>query len=229
MLELLEDEIHVTMGLMGVTSIDQLGPDASVADIAAEAGVSKPVLYRYFSDKSELHAAVGHWAAREVLDRVVAAILEPTTTRARVEAGVEAYLDTLAEHPQVYLLLSRHHSGTTDPLADGKQLIATTFARMVGDAFRHLGVDAGGAEPWAHSLVGIGEATGVWWLERRTMTRDAVARYLSEFIWHALAGTTAEYGVPLDSLDRPAPVVEVREAQATSLEAARPIVKEQAE
>lgn len=197
-----------------VRTIDGLGPDASVADIAAEAEVSKPVLYRYFGDKAELHAAVGSWAAEQILGRVVAAVLEPAATRQRVVAGVEAFLDTLAEHPQVYLLLGRQHSGSTDPLAEGRVRIATTFARMVGDAFRRLGVDAAGAEPWAHSLVGIGEAAGVWWLERQTMSREALVRYLSEFIWHALAGTTAEYGVPLDSLDRPTPVVEVRQNPA---------------
>lgn len=191
-----------------VRAIDTLGPGASVADIAAEAGVSKPVLYRYFTDKAELHAAVGMWGADEVLDRVVRAVLAPAPTRERVDAGVAAYLDTIAEHPQVYLLLVRQHTGEHDPLANGKQMIAATLTRLLGDAFRRLGVDAGGAEPWAHAVVGIGESVGQWWLERQTMSRAAVARYLSEFIWHALAGTTEEYGVPLASLDRPSPVVE---------------------
>lgn len=83
--------------LAAVRAIDSLGPDASVADIAAEAGVSKPVLYRYFADKSELHAAVGAWAADLVLARVLTAVLAPASARDRVTAGVAAYLDTLGE------------------------------------------------------------------------------------------------------------------------------------
>src|SRR3954453_22878646 len=42
-----------------VAAIDEHGPSASIADIAASAGVSKPVLYRYFSDKDDLYRAVG--------------------------------------------------------------------------------------------------------------------------------------------------------------------------
>src|SRR6476620_9839609 len=45
-----------------VAAIDEHGPTASIADIAVSAGVSKPVLYRYFSDKDDLYRAVGHWA-----------------------------------------------------------------------------------------------------------------------------------------------------------------------
>lgn len=195
-----------------VRAVDSAGTEVSIADIAAEAGVSKPVLYRYFADKAELHAAVGMWAARQILDAVVDAVLAPAPTRHRVEAGVAAYVETIAEHPNVYLLLVRQHTGGTDPLADGKQLIAATFARLLGDTFGRLGVDAAGAEPWAHSLVGIGESAGQWWLDRRTMSRVAFTRYLSEFVWHALEGTTAEYGVDLSALDRPEIVIPLRKS-----------------
>ncbi|MBG6096514.1 TetR/AcrR family transcriptional regulator [Nocardioides luteus] len=195
-----------------IRAVDSAGAEVSIADIAAEAGVSKPVLYRYFADKAELHAAVGMWAARQILDAVVEAVLAPAPTRQRVEAGVAAYVETIAEHPNVYLLLVRQHTGGTDPLADGKQLIAATFARLLGDTFGRLGIDAAGAEPWAHSLVGIGESAGQWWLDRRTMSRAAFARYLSEFVWHALEGTTAEYGVDLSALDRPEIVTPLRKS-----------------
>jgi AcrR family transcriptional regulator len=195
-----------------VRAVDSAGTEVSIADIAAEAGVSKPVLYRYFADKAELHAAVGMWAAQQILDAVVDAVLAPAPTRQRVESGVAAYVETIAEHPNVYLLVVRQHTGGTDPLADGKQLIAATFARLLGDTFGRLGVDAAGAEPWAHSLVGIGESAGQWWLDRRTMSRAAFTRYLSEFVWHALEGTTAEYGVDLSALDHPEIVTPLRKS-----------------
>ncbi|MEU0314173.1 TetR/AcrR family transcriptional regulator [Nocardioides sp. NPDC006273] len=197
-----------------VRAVDSAGAEVSIADIATEAGVSKPVLYRYFADKAELHGAVGMWAARQILDAVVEAVLAPAPTRRRVEAGVAAYVETIAEHPNVYLLLVRQHTGGTDPLADGKQLIAATFTRLLVDTFGRLGVDAAGAEPWAHSFVGIGEFAGQWWLERRTMSRAAFTRYLSELVWHALAGTTAEYGVDLSALDQPEIVTPLRKGRS---------------
>ncbi|KRB79599.1 hypothetical protein ASE01_22985 [Nocardioides sp. Root190] len=183
-----------------VRAIDSLGPDVSVSDIATEAGVSKPVLYRYFADKAELHAAVGAWGTALVLDRVITAVLLPAPTRDRVTAGVAAYLDTIAEHPQAFLLLTRQHAGG-DPLAAGKDQIAAKLARLLGDALRQLGGDAGAAEPWAHAVVGLGSSVGQWWLERRTMSRAAAAGYLGDFIWHALSGAAAEHGVQLTALD----------------------------
>ena len=48
------------------------------------------------------------------------------------------------------------HPTSDDPLADGKELVAATLARTIGDALNELGVDTGGAEPWAQGLVGLG-------------------------------------------------------------------------
>lgn len=202
---------RVTLVEAAVRAIDAVGPDASIADIAAEAGVSKPVLYRYFSDKGELHAAVGTWGAELILERVVAAVLAPSTARQRVTSAVDAYLDTIAEHPHAYLLLSRRHENGVDPLADGKGVIATKLARLLADALRELGGDTGAAEPWAHAVVGMGASVGQWWLERRTLSRAAVAGYLGEFVWHALSGAVGEHGIDLGRLDTPDNVTALRD------------------
>ncbi|MDF1606453.1 TetR/AcrR family transcriptional regulator [Nocardioides sp. YIM 152315] len=197
------EERRAELVLAAVAAIDALGPSAGISEIAREAGVSKPVLYRYFDGLDDLYAAVGRWGAEEVLQRLLPAILTEAPIRERVARGVDAYLATIAEHPHVFLLLVRHRAAGNDPLADGKAAIAATFARVLGDTMRELGIDAGGAEPWAQSLVGMGLATGEWWLERQTMSRSAVGGYLTSFIWHAFSGTAGELGVPLQSLDAP--------------------------
>ena len=185
-----------------VAAIDRLGPTASVEDIAAAASVSKPVLYRYFSDKADLHAAVGAYGADLVLERLAPALVADGTLRERVDLACDSYLALLDEHPNVFLLLVQNRvGGDQDPLADGKLAIAAAIARVMGDTLRSLGVDAGGAEPWAHGLVGLGLSTGEWWLTRRTMSRAAVSAYLSSFVWHALEGISRSYGVRLDAAD----------------------------
>ena len=190
-----------------VTAIDRHGRDVGVSEIAATAGVSKPVLYRYFADKADLHTAVGAWGAALVMQGLLPSLSADLPLRDRVRRGVDAYLATIEEHPNVFLLLVQHRvSGDTDPLADGKAAIAAAIARVMGDVLRSLDLDAGGAVPWAHGVVGLGLSVGEWWLSTRTMTREAVSGYLSAFLWNALAGISGDYGVPLASA-RPLRVV----------------------
>lgn len=183
-----------------VRAIDRHGADVRIAEIAAEAGVSKPVLYRYFADKEELHAAVGIYAADEVLEHVVPAILGEGPVRERIALAMDAYLRVIEEHQEVFLLLVRRRSGS-DPLADGKSRIASTVARILGNTLRQAGADTAAAEVWAQSLVGLGLSTGEWWLEHRTMSRETVSTYLASFTWHAFEGAATELGVPLSALD----------------------------
>jgi AcrR family transcriptional regulator len=180
-----------------VTAIDEHGPSASIAQIAASAGVSKPVLYRYFADKDDLYRAVGQWGAEQVMDAVVPALLADGAMRERVYRASDAYFTLLAEHPQVFLLLIEHRS-VDDPIADGKEQIAASLAKLIGDTLRGLGVDAAGAEPWSHGVVGMGLAVGEWWLRRDIMSRAAASEYLAAFIWNAFAGFVADHGVGLD-------------------------------
>lgn len=183
-----------------VVAIDSFGPTASISEIAASAGVSKPVLYRYFTDKDDLYRAVGRWGAEQVVELLVPVLLDSDSLgmRDRVYAGCDAYLEFLDEHPQVFLLLVEHRT-SDDPLADGKEQIAATIAKLMGDTLRRLNIDSAGAEPWAHGLIGMGLSVGEWYLRRDIMSRSATSAYLASFIWHAFSGFAADHGVSLDS------------------------------
>jgi len=180
-----------------VRAIDAHGPAASIAEIAASAEVSKPVLYRYFSDKDDLYRAVGQWGADQVTRVALATLVTDAPIRDKVYRACDAYLGLLAEHPQVFLLLIEHRSAD-DPLADGKEQIATNLAKLMGDTLRRLDVDAAAAEPWAHGVVGMGLAVAEWWLRRDIMTREATSDYLAAFLWNAFSGFAADHGVELD-------------------------------
>ncbi len=177
-----------------VRAIDRHGPEVRVAEIAAEAGVSKPVLYRYFADKDELHVAVATWAADQILDVVMPAVMGEAPVRDRVEAAVEAYLRVIEEHHQVFLLLVQRRPGG-NPLGDGKERITSTVAKVLTNLLRQADLDPEPAIVWAHSVVGIGMSTGEWWLEHRAMPLETVTGYLASFTWHAFEGSAAELGL----------------------------------
>src|SRR5229473_3568838 len=75
-----------------MAAIRKLGAGASVEQLAAEMGVSKPVLYAEFGDKERLGDAVGEELAkladREFIDRLTRA------ERLDVRAGAEIIIDT---------------------------------------------------------------------------------------------------------------------------------------
>ena len=99
--------------------------------------------------------------------------------------------------PQAFRRTSEHRT-SGDPIAYGKEQIAASLAKLMGDTLRRLGVDAAGAEPWAHGVVGMGLAVGEWWLRRDIMTRESAADYLAAFLWNAFSGFAADHGVGLD-------------------------------
>jgi AcrR family transcriptional regulator len=197
-----------------VAAIDEHGPSASIAEIAGSAGVSKPVLYRYFADKDDLYRAVGQWGAEQVMHSLVPALLAEGPIRDKVYRACGEYFALLAEHPQVFLLLIEHRTAD-DPIADGKEQIATSLAKLMGDTLRRLGVDAAGAEPWAHGVVGMGLAVGEWWLRRDIMTRESAADYLAAFLWNAFSGFAADHGVGLDGAGQLRLVEPTTSAKAT--------------
>lgn len=76
-------------------------------DLAAEAGVGKGTIYRYFEDKDELYLALLARASQQLNERIRAGVACATTSVGKLEALVAASLDFFAEQPHVFDLIQR--------------------------------------------------------------------------------------------------------------------------
>lgn len=176
----------------GISAVREFGPDLSVEQIAAAAGTSRAVIYRYFSDKTDLYVAIGRRSADVFVAQLTEAIDSVDNLRQQVSVGVELYLRAIEREPSLYQFTVRHpllrRSGASDPATTASDVLAGFLASRFGDLLRAAEGDSGGAEPWGYGLVGLVRTTGDWWMERRTMSRTALTQYLSTLIWKGVAG-----------------------------------------
>jgi AcrR family transcriptional regulator len=182
-----------------IDAIRRLGPEVGMDAIAAHAGVSKPVLYRYFADKSELWLAVGRRSGTLVLDAIVPAVAAVREEREAVRAAVDAYLAHIEADTNLYQFvvhqpeIARHR----DVVADVVDTVASGLARIFGDRLRARGLDSGAALPWAYGVVGYVQSVGDWWLRRQQpISREALADYLTTFLWSGVSGIRHAADVP---------------------------------
>ncbi len=182
--------------------LEAQGPELLIDAVAAEAGVTKPVLYRYFGDKAGLIQALGERGSEILLERLLPAIGSDGPALARVRDGVGVYFAVIDEHPNLYWLLARRAKVEApegaDPVERDKELIATALTRVIGDYLRSTGLDSGGAEPWAYGITGLVQSTGEWWLQRRSMSRAHVVEYVTQLLWAAFAGMLRSAGIEAD-------------------------------
>jgi AcrR family transcriptional regulator len=181
--------------------VEAMGPDLPIDAVAAEAGVSKPVLYRYFADKAALVEALAEFSSALLRGRLLPAISSDGPALARIRGAVGAYFAVIDEHPNLYWLLARQASaggGGSDSMHRNKEFIATRLTAVFGDYLRGYGLDSGAAEPWGYGITGLVQSTGEWWLERRSMSRAHVVEYVTQLIWAALAGLLREAGITAD-------------------------------
>jgi AcrR family transcriptional regulator len=184
------------------------GPELPMDAVAAEAGVTKPVLYRYFADKAALVEALGEFSSAVLLDRLLPAIGSDSPALARIRDAVGAYFAVIDEYPNLYWLLARQTDAYCGPDADpvhrNKEFIAASLSAVIGDYLRAYGLDSGAAEPWGYGLTGLVQSTGEWWMNRRSMSRAHVVEYLTTLIWAAIAGVLGDAGIVIEP-DQPLP------------------------
>lgn len=174
-----------------ISAVLEHGPDVDMDQVAATAGVSKPVLYRYFADKSQLWIAVGEHLAGVVVAAVAPAVEQVREERALIEATIDAYLGVIEAEPDLYRFVMHQTGvpGVHQLVAGASRQVATELARVIGDRLRSLGLDAGPAEPWAYGLVGFVQSVGDWWMQHgRPIRRAALTDYLTTLLWGGIDG-----------------------------------------
>jgi AcrR family transcriptional regulator len=173
------------------------GPGASVNQIAAEAGIAKPVLYRIFGDKGGLYQAIAERYVRQLMEDLRTALLDEAPGRPRLEATIDTYMSFVENNKEVYRFLM-HRAIEEQPQAqatvsDFIGQVANEVAIVLGEELRTNGLDSGASEPWAHGIVGFVELAGDWWLQNRSMPRERLVTYLTDLLWKGFRGTAADY------------------------------------
>src|ERR1041384_4390728 len=69
-------------------ALDEHGPELGMEHVASAAGVTKPVLYRHFTDKADLFVALGQRGTEILFERLIPAVNteEAPVTRIRKDA-----------------------------------------------------------------------------------------------------------------------------------------------
>jgi AcrR family transcriptional regulator len=188
-------------------AIEEFGPDTTMEQIAAVAGVAKPKLYRYFADRADLVNAVGDRCGQEVARRL-GGVLDPSISlRATIAAGLDTFLRFVEENPNTvrFLLGSVGSTGGQNVIIDQGRSIAALLVPLMAADLSAADPSSDAAEPLAHALIGSILGATDWWLlqpDDLRMPRTRLVEHLTTVTVGAAQGTLAVLGRSLDP-DRP--------------------------
>ena len=157
-------------------------------DIAAAAGVTKPILYRHFADKTALYLALLE-RHRDDLGSFAAAVPATGTTEERVRAVLGVWVAYVAEHAYAWRMLFRDTGGGPEIAAfraDVHDRARAVLAGMIR-ALAERPVPEHELEPLAE-LMSMGMANLVLWaMDRRDVTDAALVDAMAR-VWTGLLG-----------------------------------------
>ncbi|MEP7021366.1 MAG: TetR/AcrR family transcriptional regulator [Pseudonocardiales bacterium] len=193
-----------------ITAVTQHGASVGMDQIASVAKTSKPVIYRYFTDKTDLYRAVSQRVVGDVLTTLVRVMETDPPPRELIHASIDAYLGLLEDNPELYHFVARHPlveqaAGASD-VVDFSTVVAELLTQHLGTQLRAAGLDPAAAHPWGEAIVGFISAASIWWIDHRdAMSRRQLADYLSSLLWGGAAGVYQSVGLDVDA--KPAPNV----------------------
>jgi len=162
-------------------------------DVAAAAGVTKPVLYQHFPSKRALFSEMLDDMGHELLTELATATSRAATGRERVERGFAAYFRFVAGHRTSFRVLFGAAARNDPDFAAIVERVLDDVADVVASL---IDIDAAGEHRrvLAHAIIGIAEATSRSAIidPDAGIDADALARWTSELAWFGLRGVRAD-------------------------------------
>ncbi|EFD45793.1 transcriptional regulator, tetR-family [Mycobacterium tuberculosis T17] len=157
-----------------IEAIRRHGRFLSMDEIAAEIGVSKTVLYRYFVDKNDLTTAVMmRFTQTTLIPNMIAALSADMDGFELTREIIRVYVETVAAQPEPYRFVMANSSASKSKvIADSERIIARMLAVMLRRRMQEAGMDTGGVEPWAYLIVGGVQLGTHSWMSDPRMSSD---------------------------------------------------------
>lgn len=197
-----------------IAAIRRRGRFLSMDEIAAEIGVSKTVLYRYFVDKNDLTTAVMmRFAQSTLIPNMAGALSTDMDGFDLTREIIRVYVETVAAEPEPYrFVMANSSAGKSKVIADSERIIAGMLAMVLRRRMQEAGMDTGGVEPWAYMIVGGVQLATHSWISHPRMSTDELIDYLTMLSWSAVCGIV-EAGGSLEKFreqPHPPPIVPPR-------------------
>ncbi|MFE3545573.1 TetR/AcrR family transcriptional regulator [Nocardia sp. NPDC059177] len=168
--------------------LDRDGPRVSMDAFAAEAGITKPRLYRQFTDKADLYTAIGTRFADTAFAATgtdLTLLLQPP--REAIARALGDYAAGILDHPNVFRFLTQAHAGTGGDGVTGQydlsSAVAGRFTKRVRAVADSIPFDAEGIEYLAHAIVGVMIALTDLWLTAPEPVSSEFVRCTGELVW----------------------------------------------
>jgi AcrR family transcriptional regulator len=160
----------------------------SIEEIAAQAGVSKPVVYEHFGGKEGLYAVVVDREVERFLT-MATTLLEGDDTMAKFEIAAVQLLRYIQENSDGFRILVRDSNPTSGSGTFASLIsdVAGQVEHLLGDVLKRRGYDPKLAPIYAQMLVGMVAFAGQWWLDARKPKVEEMAAHLVNLAWNGMA------------------------------------------
>ena len=158
-------------------------------DIAAAAGVTKPVLYRHFPSKRALVQEVLGDGIERLRKALADAVADATTPREQVELGFLAFFRFIESEPGAHDLLFSGNVWTQSGFAQELSDFKTGMAESVSLLIDVPGIDGRLRRFFGAAIVGMCDQSVRQWVQDGcTPSAEEAAADLAELVWNGLRG-----------------------------------------
>ena len=186
-------------------------------EIAAEAGITKPILYRHFHSKAELYEALAVRYTETIAADLRKTMRRKDHPRTILREAIDSYIRLVERETEIYRFLmqrarlSRLSGG--GPVENFMRRLGDEIGLVYGEWLREAGLDSGPAEAWGHGVVGMVSAAVDWWVDRRVLSRRRLVDSLTDLLWAGLSGVSAPVAAPSKPGPEDSNVVSMRRKQ----------------
>ena len=167
---------------------------SSIDDIAREAGVSKALIYEHFASKQELYADLIARNARELTQRIGAALVgvELESGSSRLAVGLDAFFAFVEERRDAWRMLFRDVADPETATVVNRMLeqvtaeVTVLISQDPGASALDSDEDRRALRLLAEMLVGGTQSMANWWTSNPEAPREQMVAIAMDFAWLGL-------------------------------------------
>jgi AcrR family transcriptional regulator len=170
----------------------------SMDDIARRAGVSKPILYQYFSSKEDFYLGILDERVDVIVQQIADAIDAAVGNRNRLEAAIACYFKLVDDADHGFRLIFESDFTTNNEVRARVEDVVAQVSRVVGtEVANQTGKSIGEANILAGGLCGMAQAAAWRWLRLgRPISMEVAISQTLDLAWNGLSSVNKSTGSP---------------------------------